>query len=354
MKRELALCVSLGLLLPSTADAATLNWHSSAVQYDYNGSAPSVAMYWNSNLDVGPIEVHQGLGDNLWYHPLQSNGGFGPSDWYTTGYGPTVALGDPDNVVELHMGDQSNNPPLWYDLGNYDGWTSAGQVGQTGWNPSLAVVGGWSSFFLPLAVEVHQGGIGVGPLWMNVGYPTVDNNGVWTSIPTWVPVQYQSSGAKPVAAILASTWQNEYLIVEIHQSQLGYSKLWSSAGTLVLHPGGGYTWTTYNFDQFTSGNNASVAMCTDGDSNIWVVEVNEGSNGSLWSHTGQFTNWKEGTPSFSWIAGSDQNYDSGYAPKVSCLLQPIPSQSGAPGHGMEVHQGGAGNTKLWYHEFDVQ
>jgi hypothetical protein len=354
VRTGVALALGVGATLASArADAAAVHWSGVAAGYDV-GAAPSVAVGWNG-APLFQMEVHQGQSNWLWQHAQNAYGNLGGSTFYTTGYYPTVGLADIETFVDIHQADLSSAPPLWYDIGNASGFvTAAGQLNQGGWYPSMAVFGGVSVRTTPLVVEVHQAQQDAGPLWLNVGLPTINAQGVWTAISSWLALNY-TSGARPAISIAPTSNPNMYEFIEVHQAQSNFSQLWSAAGTLTLTPNS-YILQTNSVAQFTSGNNASVAICADGIGDSWVVQVNEGPNGDLWSHTGRFYNEGTAGATFAWITGSDQHYDSGYSPKIACQRQYVPGMQGIPTYGLEVHQAAPGTNPvpLWYREFSLQ
>ncbi len=239
----------------ATAGAHGVTWLSNSASYD-NGSHPSVALSYGEvppsgspmfgNLS-GQMEVHQGSLSDLWEHPFAPYAQFGGSVFYTNGFNASIASGHAElaDFVEVHQSDAGSNPQLWYQIGK-DGtnWSVIAPIGQGGVNPYVTAAGG------NLIAEVHQGQAAAGPLWFDVGYPTItvtpDGSQIWSGVSQWLSGQY-NSGAFPSASIQVLPIGNlfpydptQFVVIEVHQAAYGYGPLWSAAGVLTVRPNG---WT---------------------------------------------------------------------------------------------------------------
>jgi hypothetical protein len=152
----------------------TIRWgnNNNAFQYD-NGMNPSVAIY-GSNV----VEVHNGTAGvgPLWYRVGQFNISNNTIQWgnnnnafqYDNGLNPTVAFWHGLAPVEVHNGGYGVCP-LWYHVGYFTvagtiNWGASAQY-DNGMNPCVA-----ASPRSGVAVEVHDGVAGAGPLWYRVAY----------------------------------------------------------------------------------------------------------------------------------------------------------------------------------------
>jgi hypothetical protein len=88
-------------------------------------------------------------------------------------------------------------------------------------------------------------------------------------------------------------------------------------------------WSSHGSFQYDNGEAPSVAV-----SGLVIVEVHQGSPGTLWYHTGKIQ--ENGT--VSWASSAFQ-YDNGYAPSVTISGNEV----------VEVHQADTGTGPLWYH-----
>jgi hypothetical protein len=328
----------------ATSEAQTVAWNGTGVQYDNGASFPSVAMTVAQNYGTYyQTEVHQGESPDLWDH-----GGaypnFNGSNWYTTGFYPAIASNGDGLLLEVHQGGTDPNSLLWFGMGLQNGSLSLGNLtssGQGGFFPTVAVVRNRLSI-----VEAHQGQQTQGPLWMNMTY----GNEGWETTQPWVAIQY-NWGAKPSISVwpVSPSGGNTYYIMEVHQGGDTNGLLWSDFGIITdnLFSNGSWSVKWLATSQYTGGVLPSVAICNNHD----VIAVNEGANGSLWSHTGVITTDSQGNHSFHWIPGTDQAYDNGYAPKVSCT-SPM-SNTDEQAQGMEVHEGQDGPGTVWRHAFTM-
>jgi M6 family metalloprotease-like protein len=279
----------------------------------YTESHGAIALKWLDNsgtgvrLKAGSPSADGALLSVTWARPGQSVD-WGPSVSYDRGLNPAVAYRFP-NAVEVHQGGPGVGP-LWYHVGNGKGQTI--QWGQSipydnGLNPAVALDG-------TRVVEVHQGAADVGTLWYHVGTVRPD-----LTI-KWGPSIAYDSGLNPAIAMSGTQ------IVEVHQAGSGVGPLWSRVGTLSA------TEPTIQWGPsvaYDTGLNPAVAMLGDR-----VIEVHQAGLGvsPLWSRVGA-TNGR----SIQWGAASQ--YDIGLNPAVSADL----------GQVIEVHQGQQGAGPLWYH-----
>jgi hypothetical protein len=200
----------------------TIKWgnNNNAFRYD-NGMNPSVAIY-GSNV----VEVHNaiaGVGP-LWMRIGQVDTASNTIKWgnnnnafrYDNGMNPSVAIYG-SNVVEVHNGTAGVGP-LWYRVGQFNISNNTIQWGNNnnafqydnGLNPTVA-------FWHGLApVEVHNGGYGVCPLWYHVGYFTVAGTINWGA-----SAQYDNGMNPCVAASPRSG-----VAVEVHDGVAGAGPLW--------------------------------------------------------------------------------------------------------------------------------
>jgi hypothetical protein len=340
-----ALVSSLGRL----ASAQSVTWQQPSIHYD-TGALPSVTVYADDNPSVAQLEVHQGGAPDLWYH----DGGYehmNGSNRYDGGFFPTVASTGGGSVYEVHQSGSGVSPLYMHTGFDYDPngphvtWFSAFSLGQSGFHPVLATNGGSG---LLAVVEVHQVNAGTGPLWINVGQPAMNTSSTVPFLGTTF-----NNGTNPTVAITYIGPYAKYFIIEVHQAADGIGPLWEDSGILTIDTSGSWRIVWNQTSQFTNGVNPSIAICSNDyiddihfarTKPATVVQVNEGSYGDLWSHTGKMN----ADGSFSWIAGSDQHYDNGHNPKISC------TQFGSP-VGMEVHAAnaaGAGGA-LWFRGFSA-
>ncbi|HLK39396.1 MAG TPA: hypothetical protein VKU41_21705 [Polyangiaceae bacterium] len=358
MKSALVIPVSLLLQTAAwSAHAYNANWQGPH-KFDQGGTGPSVAVAGGYGM-----ELHMGGGE-LWDHSPNANPPNPPFNLGSSlvpnsvnGANPDVATASDDPTTFIaEYADSSNylHYALWT---SQNGWYSQTGIGQQGFFPSIASADG------TIAVEVHQGQLGIGSLWMNVGYASFGYTGGtygWTGISTWVPYEFVTANAMLPSVSILNLTNSTYLIIVVMQTAGGANgtqPLESIAGLLTLQSGGNYalSWTSI-LPHFTTGSRPAVAICDfyQGVSNqtIPVLQVNEGPNGNLWSHIGLFTvvNGSSSNPtvSFSWVQGSDDNYDTGFTPKLGC------ENFTTGGYGVEVHQSGADNGDLFYREFNLQ
>jgi hypothetical protein len=183
-----------------TLNGTKLTWHDSH-KFDNYSTNPSVAVYPcpNSSTFSPPcaalvVEVHN---DNaapgpLWYRYGQSNDGSQIPSWNNQGgaviydsaggWNPKIAWG-PLGLLEVHNRQAGAVGPLLYHTGQFVFQNNNPAISfdqpavgyDDGNNPSVAVTSGpgcWT------AIEVHNGGTGLGPEWYHVGTytcPTIIN-----------------------------------------------------------------------------------------------------------------------------------------------------------------------------------
>lgn len=266
---------------------------------------------------------------------LCSGSGWGPSQQYdNNGFNPSVALTD-QVAVEVHNGTGGAGP-LWYRVGQVNGtsinWSNSQKYDNNGFNPSVAVniSSDPATSYYGTVVEVHNGTSGAGPLWYRVGIIIQNNNGFDIS---WGDSYQYDNGFNPAVTI---SGQN---VVEVHNGTGGAGPLWYRVGQIN---GMQINWS--NSYQYDNGFNPSVAFNGSG-----IVEVHNGSYeaGPMWYRTGTFSG--NGT-TIQWE--NSVNYDTGWNPKVayspnsgSFLLIEVDNGGGAFGP-MWFHIGGNGNP-LW-------
>jgi hypothetical protein len=345
----------------SAIGGATITWSNSSYYYD-NGNYPSAAQGVNTWADA-----HQGASTNLWYHV---NGQQGYN--YDQGYFPTIATDTWGNYIDIHQAD-SVNSYLWFKIG-YDNGSGAQYMlnssslldafGSYDWgmSPVIAVHGhncspGEQAF--AHIVQVHQGGTGAGPLWMNFADATnIDcNNG--GSTPQWGGVQWfgaqeYSTGFAPSVAI-NSVDVDAACILEVHQEGPGLGTVSWQSGTLIF-TGSSWSYTETASDIFTpAAQHASVCIYdTNGggntaDTGVVVMEFNDGS---LWSFDGPIGADPPSGLNCVWTPQNAQKYDWGAYPRVSCQSGALSGRGGA--QGVEVHQGSSTSQQLWYRTFTGQ
>jgi hypothetical protein len=164
---------------------STITW-SDSHKFDSFSTNPTVAAFPCTTLVGNPVnvescgvdilEVHN---DNaapgpLWYRHGHSNDGSTIS-WqnaltYDSGWNPKIAWAG-SFLLEVHNGGAGSGP-LWYHTGAFLGPNDNPAITfdpskqfDTGNNPSVAI----DPAGCPAAIEVHNGGAGLGPEWYNVG-----------------------------------------------------------------------------------------------------------------------------------------------------------------------------------------
>jgi hypothetical protein len=180
-----------------------------------------------------------------------------------------------------------------------------------GFNPRVALAG-------KNVVEVHNAGVGVGPLWYHVGQLSKPFSGIkWGG-----SHQYESAGENPAVALAGKT------VVEVHNSVDGVGSLEYVVGT-VNPSNDTITWgTTFPFD---NGYNPTIAIV-----GTKVIEVHNAKTevGPLWYSTGTVN---VATQTIAW--GTSTQYDNGFNPSVTASGTEV----------FEVHNGGSGaSVPLWY------
>ena len=173
-----------------------------------------------------------------------------------------------------------------------------------GFNPRVALTG-------KNVVEVHNAGVGVGPLWYHVGKLSKTNSNVqWGG-----SHEYESSGENPAVAISGKT------VVEVHNSVDGVGALEYVVGTLNASD---YTITWGNTVAFDNGYNPTIAIV-----GTKVIEVHNAKTGvgPLWYSTGTVN---AAAKTIAWATSSQ--YDNGFNPSVAASGTQV----------LEVHNGGSG------------
>jgi hypothetical protein len=305
--RTLELMVGLAMLafIASPAQGQTVSWGPS-VQLD-DGFAPRIAA---SGTTV--VQVHQGVNGTgpLWYRTAQL-GPSGAIQWFGTGSllydnsgsAPSVAASG-TTAVEVHQGDSG---ALWYRSGQIqlDGliqWSASFQI-DDGYTPSVAASG-------TTVVQVHQGVNGTGPLWYRTAHIAPDGTIQWFGTGSLL---YDNSGSAPSVAIAGPT------VIEVHQGNPG--TLWYRTGQVQFD--GTIKWG--NSVRMDDGFAPSVTA-----SGTTVVQVHQATNGigPLWYRTGQLG--RNGT--IHWNGSGSVQYDNGFAPSVGTSGTAV----------VEIHQGSPG------------
>ena len=219
---------------------STIAWGSDHT-YDY-GMNPSVAISAGSNYVV---EVHDGTAGvgPLWYRVGYVVPGTGktiywsnshPLDPSASGIDPSVAM-EGNTVVEVNAVN-SGAGPLVSRVGTLNpsnltvSWGSSSTYDSYGADPSVAYLGTEQvgASYVPEFKEVHQGGLGFGPLWTRTGTIVGSNSYV-----SWSSSTEYDSGVLPR---IAGSTLNCGTYVEVHQGQPAFGPLWYHASTTNCVP----------------------------------------------------------------------------------------------------------------------
>jgi hypothetical protein len=241
---------------------------------------------------------------------------FGQSFEYDQGFNPSVAVSG-GIAVEVHNGTGGAGP-LWYRVGKVNGstiaWNDSHQY-DNGFNPSVAFNG-------TTVVEVHNGGAGAGPLWYRVGE-------VSGSTITWNDSHQYDNGNNPSVALAGD------VVVEVHNGGAGAGPIWYRMGKLN---GATIAWTDSH--EYDNGYNPSVGavVSINNENSILgtnVVEVHNGGGaaGPMWYRFGNSTNGS----TINWQ--NSVHYDWGWNPKIAFS---------AGASLLEVHNGQEGAGPMWY------
>lgn len=202
---------------------------TSPSQYDV-GFNPTLASDQVGHL----VEVHQasnGSGD-LWYRTgfQNANGNvtWNNSVWYDhDGLNPTVAVATNGFVVEVHQGTGNN---LWYHYGYLtstgisQGFQNSGSVGIAGTNPSVAISTNRCSNIAPslggVVILAFSEGNPVGNLLTTIGFGAQSGQFGWLG----GSGQY-GFGANPKIAVTSFCTGGNAVGVEVHQQNAGYGSL---------------------------------------------------------------------------------------------------------------------------------
>jgi hypothetical protein len=186
---------------------------------------------------------------------------------FDNGLNPRVALAG-KNVVEVHNAGLGVGP-LWYHVGQLRTpfssiqWGGSHQYESAGENPAVAVSG-------KTVVEVHNSVDGVGPMEYVVGTVNPSNDTI-----TWGNTLPFENGYNPTIAVVGTK------VIEVHNAQTSVGPLWYSTGTLNV---AAKTITWGKSTQYDIGFNPSVAS-----SGLEVFEVHNGGSGAavpLWYRIG--------------------------------------------------------------------
>jgi hypothetical protein len=221
---------------PSELLASTYGVPGPSVAYDSQGMNPVVAGGISPSTGAHFVEEHQlsaGVSE-LWYHTAMAVTDLTPPvtfghayDSGEQGVSPSIAvLGD--DVMEVHQSVDSATTgsiaPLLFRTGriNADGtitWSSS-QPYDNGVNPHVTLATNGRTTW---AVDVHQAGTTVGPLWVHRWSFEPQASGPAVATSQW-SAQYDS-GINP------SIGAHGYDLLEVHQAGRGLGQLWFHQGT---------------------------------------------------------------------------------------------------------------------------
>jgi hypothetical protein len=239
------------------------------------GSSAAFAGDWKIEVDQGDSTT---LPQTLWYRSGIGSSLAAPA-YYQQGYCPALASWSFDNlrnVLEVHQAQDGATGPLWFMWGTLTGvagnqmsW-SASQLYDNGIHPSVAALDS-------AAVEVHQAGLGSGPLWYRTGQQPA-GSGAGTAAFTWFSSAGYDNGVNP--AVTMTRTLDGIQVVEVHQAQDGLGPLWYRTGTVATNL------TRINWNDsflYDSGVNPSVTAFGS-----VVLEVHQAADGTgpLWYRTG--------------------------------------------------------------------
>jgi len=263
----------------SFGDAIQWQW---AQQYDF-GANPAVADGGVPNAGLIPdpavVEVHQGQAGpgTMWWRvgtPAGNSINWGPSHPYDYGSNPSIATGGYDNeyVVEVHDGGWGVGP-LWYKVGIIGHnqtiyWGHSWQYDSYGIDPMIAIYG-------DTVVEVNGTSTGAGALNYRVG--TLSPEFLTVS---WGPAQTYSSGANPAIASLGSS---EFR--EVHQAGVGSGPLVTQTGTIAPTPNV-IDWSPIYF--YDNGARPRITGLGDPCSSYVEVHNGQDASGPLWYHASMY------------------------------------------------------------------
>lgn len=221
---------------------------------------------------------------------------------YASGLNPEVTndeSGPP--VIEVHQSGVGTGP-LWYRLGvcgpSATGWTTGSYQFDTGTAPSVAIADGLT------AIEVHQASDSPGPLWYSVGVGAFAG----TSPLSWGASQQYASGLHPSVAVTGGA------VVEVHQAVAGVGSLWYRVGRVNSNTKS-VTWGPSR--QYDVGTSPSIAL----SGGVYVLEAHQAGDGigPLWYRVGYLDPTGNVNTPIDW--GPSHEYAVGEAPSVSIYDQ---------------------------------
>lgn len=248
---------------------------------------------------------------------------------FDSGVSPSVAEGPYGDLVQVHQGGVGAGP-LWFSIGTQNYAYPAPQSVQ--WGPSSQ----YSNGMLPSVASgystqnTNPGFLNRNPIAVEVHQngagagPLSYQTGLWNNgtIRWYGSQEYVSYGATPSVAV-----NDTGTVVEVHQGGAGAGPLWYDVGTLL--PNGYLSWGQGH--QYDNGAAPSVAL--DGNT---AIEVHQGGSGpgEMWYRVGTVS---PATQTITW--GNSHPYQYGMSPSVSVDSAGVQIK--------EVHQGGAGFGALW-------
>jgi hypothetical protein len=256
----------------------TVAWASSAIQYDDDGSSPSVAVTGTS-----AIEVHQtfdpisgGMGLAYKTGKIHSDGTI---TWTAkaysyccayeySAYAPSVSVAG-TTIVEVHQTTDGSGQLRYYTAeletdGTLEWDPNALPFGTAGMQPSVALAGS-------TMLEVYRAGTGIGLFYYGAG--EIQANGTLQLAAN----QYSyDMGYQPSVAASGQT------IVEVHQGSTG-------VGPLYYHTGGLQSDGTVQFapDSFTYDTGILPRVAVSGGTILEVHQIGTGV-GPLYYHTAAY------------------------------------------------------------------
>ena len=295
-------------------------WGMTSLIYQI-GTADARFEYENGNLDTS-------AGTLSWIGPYNIFSPTQPDN--EVGHAPSVAMVDCANseclsaghaianVIQVHQGGQDNGAALWYRTGVYNAgsattWAAAVQYDE-GYNPTVALVPGGSSYATTTVVEVHQAGVDSSALWYHVGTLTYGESAVYVSCGPSYPTGF--SGYAPTVSVSAG------LVVLVAQGTA--PEMWYSLGVVDTSTNQ-ISWGPA--DNYDTGYNPTVSVSFGGSfcSCDWLVaEAHQGGTGtgSLWYRIGIVNAGSGGSnpTTITWTPNAATDYaPSGCYPSVGLL-----------------------------------
>lgn len=226
---------------------------------------------------------------------------------------------------------QAQNYLSWTSSSQYDQYSNLGYGGFGA--PSISL----DSYHGGNVVEVHDGGNGT--LWYRTGKFSVASGLTWNNgnsahqYDHYANFGYGGQGTPSV-----SLYGNN--VVEVHDG--GDGTLWYRTGTLLSS--GLIAWnngnTAIQYDHYTNFGNGGVGNPSVSLYGTKVVEVHDGSNGTLWYRTGTLSGgkiiWNNGNSAIQYDHYANFGYGGYGTPSISLSGSTV----------VEAHDGGDGT--LWY------